>query len=170
GAEGAAGAGDDDAAHSGILVDLEGGVKKIAPEAEVERVVRVRAIERDRRDAVAALEGQIPKVHGGRPPLSVQDRCAPRRPAPAPTSSTSLIRKGFTSTRSTPCARRSSADSSTPKPVTRITGTFGAISFTDCAICQPETRGIARSVNTTSKGSARNRSMASPPSLSTTPR
>jgi hypothetical protein len=45
GAEGAAAAGDDDAAHGGILIDLEGGVEELATEAEVERVVRVGAIE-----------------------------------------------------------------------------------------------------------------------------
>src|SRR5437899_1433073 len=101
---------------------------------------------------------------------SVQVRQTRRRATCATTSRISWILSGFTSTRSTPCSRRSSGESSTPKPVTRMTGTAGAISLIARATCHPDARGIARSVKTTSNGSAPKRAIASLPSLTTTAR
>src|SRR5213596_3763646 len=100
----------------------------------------------------------------------VQVRQTRRRASCEATSRISWILSGFTRTRSTPCARRSSAESSTPKPVTMMTGTVGAISLIARATCHPDTRGIARSVKTTSNGSAPKRAMASLPSVATTAR
>src|SRR5213594_586217 len=100
----------------------------------------------------------------------VQVRQTRRRASCEATSRISWILSGFTRTRSTPCARRSSAESSTPKPVTTMTGTAGAISLIARATCHPDTRGIARSVKTTSNGSAPKRAIPSLPSVTTTAR
>src|SRR5439155_9248327 len=64
GAKGPARARDDDAADGRVLVDLEGRVKELTAEAETQRVERLGAVERDRRDSVAALERQELEVHG----------------------------------------------------------------------------------------------------------
>ena len=59
GAERLAGAGDDDAANAGSSSTSRAAWNSSRPSAEVERVERVGAVEGDRRDAVAALQGQV---------------------------------------------------------------------------------------------------------------
>src|SRR5262249_48630339 len=58
-----AGAGDDDAAHVRIFVELDRGREQLAPEPEIERVVGVGAIERDRGDVPGTLDDQMLKGH-----------------------------------------------------------------------------------------------------------
>src|SRR5437773_1529386 len=163
GAERLAAAGDDDAAHVRTLVEVDGGREQLASEPEVQRVVRVGAIERDGGDVRGALDDQVLEGHG----LSSGAAGGALRAASARASRISWICRGLPRTTSTPCARRSSGDSSTPKPVTSSTGTCGACCLTARATCKPETRGIARSVSTMSNGSARNRAIASAPSSTT---
>src|SRR5207249_10488510 len=126
------------------------GVGKSPPARQAERVERVGPVERDRRDPVTAVEDQrleirrsLLRVHrlvsdGGdsftdsprlrlRLARPLQVRQTRRRASCEATSRISWILSGFTRTRSTPCARRSSAESSTPKPVTTLPRTAGAL-------------------------------------------
>src|SRR5262249_28526196 len=101
--EGATGAGDHDAAHVGILVQLELCLEQAATESQVERVVGVGAIEGEGGDVILPLHGQVLIRHGilrqlggGGGQLRV------RAAISATASSTVWICSGLTRTRSTP--------------------------------------------------------------------
>ena len=70
GAERPPGAGDDDAAHVGILVQLQRGLEQLAPQRQIERVVRLGPVEGQRGDVGGALDDQI----------LVRHACSPRDP------------------------------------------------------------------------------------------
>src|SRR5207248_5796675 len=63
GAERLAAARDHDAAHVGVLVELDGGGEQLAAESEVQRVVRIGTIQRDGGDLRGTLDDQVLERH-----------------------------------------------------------------------------------------------------------
>ncbi len=55
---------DDDAADSGVLVHFQGRGEQVAAEGEVQRVVRLGPVQRDRGDAIGAVQQQGLVRHG----------------------------------------------------------------------------------------------------------
>src|SRR5262249_46745788 len=73
-AEGAAGAGDDDAADGTVLIGFEGGVEELASDGQVQRVVGVRPVERDRGGPVLHVVANGLVAHLVSPPGYARNR------------------------------------------------------------------------------------------------
>src|SRR6266704_573404 len=59
---------DHDAPHRPVLVGLERGVEEVAPQGQIQRVVRLRPIQRDRPDPLLHLIPHRLIAHGGHSP------------------------------------------------------------------------------------------------------